>query len=72
MNYYYPTPVEELRNSMKRSLDHGATAFKIGKLVDQHGSKEWLEPLLDEIGPYIQVQIIDIANFFEVVYNFWH
>lgn len=72
MNYYYPTSVEELRNSMKRSLDQGSTAFKIGELMDQHGSKEWLEPLLDQIGPYLQVQIIDIANFFEVVYNFWH
>lgn len=72
MNYYYPTSVEELRNGIRRSIDRGATALKIGEMIDQHGSKEWLEPLLDEIGPYLQVQLVDIANFFEVVYNFYH
>ena len=72
MNYFYPSSVEELRKGMERSLDRGATAFKVGELMDQYGNKEWLEPLLDQIGPALQVQIMDLANFFEVVYNFYH
>ena len=57
---------------MTRSFDRGATAFKVGELMDKHGSENWLEPLLDELGPYIQLQIGDLASFLEAAYNFYH
>ncbi|TAQ85295.1 hypothetical protein B7494_g6393 [Chlorociboria aeruginascens] len=72
MNYYYPTSIEELRHSIARTIYRGATALKLGELMDRHGSSDWLEPLIDELGPYIQVQIADLANFLEVLYNFYH
>ncbi|TVY81863.1 hypothetical protein LSUE1_G007993 [Lachnellula suecica] len=72
MNYYYPTSVSDLRASIERTIDRGATAFKMGELMDKHGSNDWLGPLLDQIGPHIQVQVADLANIFESVYNFYH
>ncbi|KAE9382127.1 hypothetical protein N431DRAFT_321239 [Stipitochalara longipes BDJ] len=72
MNYYYPTSIRELREGIERSIDRGATAFKVGELMDKHGSDDWLGPLLDELGPFIQVQIADLTNLLEAVYNFYH
>jgi hypothetical protein len=40
--------------------------------MDKHGSDDWLEPLLEDLGPYIQVQVADFANFLEATYNFYH
>jgi hypothetical protein len=72
MNYYYPTSLSDLRAAIERSIDRGATAFKVGELMDKHGSDDWLGPLLEELGPFIQVQIADFANMLETLYNFYH
>ncbi|RDW85209.1 hypothetical protein BP6252_02799 [Coleophoma cylindrospora] len=71
-NYYYPTRLGALREGIERSLDRGATAFKIGELMDRNGNDDWLAPLLEELGPFIQIQVIDLANLLEVMYNFYH
>lgn len=72
MNYYYPTSVKELREGIERSMDRGATALKVGELMGKHGSDDWLGPLMDELGPFLQVQIADLANLLEAAYNFYH
>ena len=65
-NRYFPTTVESLRESTKRALDREGTAFKFGELIDKHGRDNWLEPLVDELGPYVQLQLGDMANMLEV------
>lgn len=72
MNYYYPTSLEELRKGIERTIDRGATTFKVGELMDKHGSDDWLGPLMDELGPFIQVQVADLANLVEAAYNFYY
>jgi len=72
MEYYYPTSLEELRNGTERTIDRGATAFKVDELMDTLGSGDWLSPLMDELGPFIQVQVEDLANRFKAAYNFYH
>ncbi|KAF7885351.1 uncharacterized protein EAF01_011416 [Botrytis porri] len=71
-NYYYPSSVSALRDEFSRNIDRGTTALKAGELMDQHGSKDWLGPLLDKIGPYLQLQIADLANLLEVYDSFIH
>lgn len=61
-----------LRDEFARNIDRGATALKAGELMDQHGNKDWLAPLLDQLGPYLQVQIADLANLLEVYDSFVH
>lgn len=36
-------------------------------MVDRHGREHWLEPMLDEVAPYIQLQVGDLAGFLEVL-----
>lgn len=70
-NKYHPTSVESVRHSMKRGIDHEAHAQAWGELVEQNGRRDWIEPLLDELGPYIQLQLGDLAHLLEVLTNFY-
>ena len=51
---------------MQRALDSQSTASRFGELVDKHGREDWLEPLMEDLGPFIQLQLGDIANMLEV------
>ena len=69
---YFPTSIESLRTSMRRAHDRGQSAYRFGELIDKHGSEDWLEPLMTKMGPYIQLQLGDIANMLEVFANFYN
>lgn len=64
---YYPTSVDAVRESLDRVLKKGAQAYHLGDLVDKHGRDQWLDPLLDELGPYLQLQLGDMADIAEVL-----
>ncbi|KAI9739993.1 MAG: hypothetical protein M1818_005049 [Claussenomyces sp. TS43310] len=70
-NYYYPDSLVALRESLERTLDRGATAMKVVEMMDKHGDSNWLEPLLDVLGPTIQLQVNDLANMLERISNFY-
>ncbi|PQE29214.1 hypothetical protein CJF30_00004276 [Rutstroemia sp. NJR-2017a BBW] len=72
MNWYYPSTVKALREEVERSSSREATAWKAGESMDKHGKYDWLGPVLDEIGPSLQLQIMDLANLMEVWSNFYH
>lgn len=72
MNRYYPTTVESLRESQRRAFDSSASANMFSELIDKHGRKDWLDPVMSSLGPYVQLQIGDMANMLEVSSNFYH
>ena len=51
---------------MQRTHDSRSKAHKFGELVDKHGRHNWLEPVIKDLGPYIQLQLGDMANMLEV------
>ena len=67
---FYSADLEDIQSTLDRALDRSNTAFHLGELVDRHGRSDWLEPLLEQLGPYIQLQLGDIANLLEVFSNF--
>ncbi|KAH0553106.1 hypothetical protein GP486_006703 [Trichoglossum hirsutum] len=71
-NYYFPSSIESLRESITRSTDREATAHKFSEFIGRYGQDDWLQPALDQLGPFIQIQIGDMANFLEVMYNLYH
>lgn len=70
-NKFHPSSVESVRKSMKRGIDREANAQAWGELVEQHGRKDWIDPLLAEVGPYIQLQLGDLTDMLEVLSNFY-
>ena len=57
---------------MQRAHDRNQSANRFGELIDKHGNDGWLEPLMKDTGPYIQLQLGDIANMLEVFANFYN
>jgi hypothetical protein len=70
-NKYHPSSVESVRRSMKRGIDREVNAQAWSEIVERHGRQNWIEPLLDELGPYIQLQLGDLADLLEVLANFY-
>ncbi|KAL8793083.1 MAG: hypothetical protein Q9195_004289 [Heterodermia aff. obscurata] len=71
-SYFFPSSIGSLRASMQRAHDRNQSAYRFGELIDKHGSEGWLEPLMKDMGPYIQLQLGDIANMLEVFANFYN
>ena len=69
-NRFFPTSVQSLRESTDRARDREMASTRFGELIGKHGRDDWLEPLIDELGPYIQLQLGDVANMLEVFINF--
>ena len=71
-NRYYPTSVKSLKAAQHRAQDNSRKALQISELMDKHGNENWLEPLVRELGPYVQLQLNDVANLLEVLDHFYH
>lgn len=52
-------------------MDSSSKAERLVELIDKHGNHDWLHPVLDEIGPYAQTQLGDLANMLECLINFY-
>ena len=57
MNRYHPSHVESLRESQRRAFDSSASANMFSELIDKHGRNDWLNPIMDSLGPYLQLQL---------------
>jgi dissimilatory sulfite reductase (desulfoviridin) alpha/beta subunit len=66
-NRISPTSVDSVRESLDRALDRGTQAYRWGELVDRHGRERWLEPLMNEVAPYLQLQMGDLAADLEIL-----
>lgn len=70
-NKIYPTTVQAVRDRVKRSQDQSAKVQAWGELIQKHGGSDWVEPLLDGIGPHIQLQLSDLTIYLERMQNFY-
>ncbi|KAI1619248.1 hypothetical protein EDD37DRAFT_305567 [Exophiala viscosa] len=69
-NKFNPGSVKAVRASVARSFDREKRVQAWGELLQRHGQNNWIEPLLDEVGPILQMQLGDIADLLEVLINF--
>jgi len=67
---FQPTSVGRIRESVARTIDREKRVQAWGELLRQHGKQDWIEPLLDDLGPLIQRQLGDLTDFLEVLTNF--
>ena len=54
---------------MEHALNSKGTASRFSELIDRHGRHDWLEPVLNDVGPYVQLQLGDMANMLEVFHK---
>lgn len=67
---FQPTSVQSIRESVTRAFDRETKVQAWSELLQQHGKQNWIEPLLDDMGPLIQRQLGDLADFIEILINF--
>lgn len=60
-----------MRESHERAKAAKERASMLSELIVRHGQEDWLEPLLDEFGPWIQLQLGDLADFLEVSASYY-
>jgi hypothetical protein len=59
--------LEDLRNELKRTEDTQQTALTFTEFIEKKGDEQWADKLLQDLGPWLMVQLCDAANFFEVL-----
>ena len=72
-NFYGKHSRTWMRESHTRASHTNERASMLSELIVRHGSDAWVEPLMDELGPWIQLQLGDLADFLEssVAYYEW-
>ncbi|EME39270.1 hypothetical protein DOTSEDRAFT_75107 [Dothistroma septosporum NZE10] len=60
-----------IHNSSVRARDHEEKAAMLSEMILRYGSDAWFEPFLDAIGPWLQGQVLDLAQFFEISNSYY-
>jgi len=69
-NQYNRKNVDGMRDSYERAANNEST-LRFNELIQKHGSENWIDPLLEEVGPLIQLQLSDTVDFLEILNNFY-
>ena len=62
--------VEGLREKIMRTEDSALTALTLSEQIEKRGEHGWIEPLIEEMGPWLLLQLGDLANLLEVVLKY--
>ena len=65
--HLYPPTIDDLREDIKRSEDSEQTATNLTQLIEQHGSRGWMDALVQKMGPRFMLALADIADTLEII-----
>lgn len=65
--HLYPPTAEDLRENIKRSEDVEQTATNLTQLIEQHGSRGWMDALIQRLGPRALLALTDVADTLEIM-----
>jgi len=57
--------VEDIREDLKRTEDTHRTALSLTEFIEKNGYENWADSILQDLGPWLMIQLADLANFFE-------
>ena len=65
-----PFTVDALRKNIARTENPVFTALTIGEQIGKRGEHGWIEPLIEEMGTWLLIQLADLSNLLEVVLKY--
>ena len=65
--HLYPPTIDDLREDIKRSEDTEQTATNLTQLIEQHGSRGWMDALVQKMGPRSMLALTDMADTLEIM-----
>jgi hypothetical protein len=63
----HPPNIEDLRRDIIRTEDINKTALTLAEFIEKEGDQRWVDPLIEQVGPWLLVQLSDLANLMEVL-----
>ena len=57
--------MQDLREDIEHRENQRLTALSLTELIVKEGDENWSDDLLEGIGPWLMMQLADLANFFE-------
>ncbi|KAF1944695.1 hypothetical protein EJ02DRAFT_452296 [Clathrospora elynae] len=63
--------MEDLREDIKHRENVQQTALSLTEFIEKQGDENWADDLLRDAGPWLMIQLADMASFFESVRNFY-
>jgi len=65
--YVQGNTLEDLRKDIKRTEDACVTALSITEFIEKRGDEHWADDIVQALGPWLMLQIADMANAFEAL-----
>ena len=59
--------VGKLRQDLERIEDSMETAHTLSEQVEKRGAQSWVDPLIEDMGEWLLLQLGDMANLLEVL-----
>jgi hypothetical protein len=62
----------DLQESYDRIANPDAKVLTFGEMIERHGESDWLDPMIEAVGPTLQVRVNQIANAMEKLTNLYN
>lgn len=59
--------LNDLRKDIIRTEDRNQTALSVTEFIEKEGDEGWVDELIRVVGPWMMVQLADLANLMEIV-----
>lgn len=57
--------MQDLREDIEHRENQRLTALSLTELIVKEGDENWSDDLIQDLGPWLMIQLADLANFFE-------
>lgn len=62
--------IGRLREDVIRAEDPTVTALTLIEQIEKRGAHGWIEPLIEDMGEWLLIQLGDVANLLEVMLKY--
>ena len=59
--------MESMREDIKHTEDTQRTALSLTEFIEKKGDEHWADEILEDLGPWLMVQLSDAANLCETL-----
>jgi ABC-type multidrug transport system fused ATPase/permease subunit len=68
--YFFPS-ADDLKESVMRARNSTQKSQRIDQLIQNPSPDDWLQVFENDLGPWLQMQLGDLASLFEIINNFY-
>lgn len=59
--------IKEVRTDLERTEDQDQAACTLTEYIEKQGGGSWVEKLQEDLGPWLMIQLCDVADLFEIL-----